>query len=55
MSEWELLLQNLRQAEQNFDRAEPQYINTAIRDVMEAEVKINQYLEERRKKNGQKL
>lgn len=37
------LVRDLKQAEQNFNEADPEYINIAIFNLMYAEAKLDQY------------
>lgn len=41
--EYKNLKRDLEQAEQNFKEADPEYINTAIFNLMYAEMKLDQY------------
>nr|DAM13519.1 MAG TPA: hypothetical protein [Caudoviricetes sp.] len=48
MSEHDMLLRELRQAEQNFREADEEHVNIAIYNLLEVEEKINHYLEEQK-------
>ncbi len=43
------LVRDLKQAEQNFNQADPEYINIAIFNLMYAEMKLDQYEKEQTK------
>lgn len=49
MSEEAMLLREIKQAQQDFNEADQDHINKAIYDLMYAEMRYNQYVNERRK------
>ena len=44
------LVRDLKQAEQNFNQADPEYINIAIFNLMYAEMKLDQYKKKQKEK-----
>ena len=48
MSEHDMLYRELKQAQQNFDYADEKHKSKAIYDLMYAEMRYNQYMNERR-------
>lgn len=49
MSEYDMLLRELKQAQQNFEYADEAHKNKAIYDLIYAEMKYDQYMRERGK------
>lgn len=49
MIEHDMLYRELKQAEQNFNEADPEHVNKAIYDLIYAEMKYDQYMRERGK------